>query len=650
MNSFDQPVESTIESTVEPIATEPLKVQVSPRAKLPCPVCGGRLVYAPNEPFPRDPSLPDGEQAPFTCLGCAMTVALRRSLGGWELEEEQAPETNEAQDAAPISAEPPRIPEPPKLSANPAFPSQPLPILRQSESRLKLRAALAGAALGIVSSLLIFLIAGKGSLLGEMFNLRRFSTVIPVIISCLFFWGALLCVWRRLRLRELERTSPKSLLLDATRVLSSEGLPELAAQLEHDDCGLSPLLRRLQAVARQWLLRPSLQDADLVLQQHVAHDEEAVHSGYGLLRTFVWALPVLGLIGTVVGISLAVGGFAQFLGGAIDDVAVVKQNLVGVTSGLSFAFLITLQGLLTSLLLMFAASSLQTREEKLHANIQQEIADIFLPALQRAAPEPATATETADPTAWREMLQQTANGVIETIRDVSRQAIASISEQQHAQHTAITGWTETWRRETESAAQRLGEASGRIGANLAAAGDGFLDRLAELREAMDQQAGALRSAVEAHVRGAIEQQAELANLASTQIHSVKAIIETLAGLRAVTQTALEQQAALQTSLQQFDGAKFRETFDRVAESLAEQSRQLQSAAGAVNGMSQSAQQTLAAQMALQTATQQLRDSDFTQTLAEFRDSLEALRPVLNSFHEPFVWRAIPMTARGQGED
>ncbi|MGH9769908.1 MAG: hypothetical protein ACREAB_20990, partial [Blastocatellia bacterium] len=272
MNPFDQP----IESTVEPVATEPLKVQVAPRAKLPCPVCGGRLVHAPNEPFPQDQSLPAGEQAPFACLGCAMTVVLRRSLDAWEFEAEQAPETTGSQGVA----APERTPAPLKLSANPAFPSRQPRILQHPESRLKLWAALAGVVLGIISSLLIFLIARKGSLLGEMFNLRRFSTVIPIAISCLFFWGALICVWRWLRLRELERTSPKSLLLDATRVLSPGGLPELAAQLEHDDCGLSPLLRRLQAVTRQWLLRPSLQDADLALQQRVAHDEEAIHAGY----------------------------------------------------------------------------------------------------------------------------------------------------------------------------------------------------------------------------------------------------------------------------------------------------------------------------------------------------------------------------------
>jgi len=62
---------------------------------------------------------------------------------------------------------------------------------------------------------------------------------------------------------------------------------------------VSPLLRRVRAVIEQWQIRPGLAEADIVLQQHIASDEEEIHAGYSLVRTFVWALPVLGLIGTV---------------------------------------------------------------------------------------------------------------------------------------------------------------------------------------------------------------------------------------------------------------------------------------------------------------------------------------------------------------
>ena len=149
---------------------------------------------------------------------------------------------------------------------------------------------------------------------------------------------------------------------------------------------MSPLLRRVQAIVRQWAIRANLQDAALLLDHQELYDEDAIKNGYGILRVFVWALPVLGLIGTVVGIALAVGNFAQFLGTNIDDVSLIKKSLVSVTGGLSYAFMNTLQGLLSSLLLMIPTSAMQAREERLVSTIRRDISDIFLPTLQRRFP------------------------------------------------------------------------------------------------------------------------------------------------------------------------------------------------------------------------------------------------------------------------
>jgi hypothetical protein len=136
-------------------------------------------------------------------------------------------------------------------------------------------------------------------------------------------------------------------------------------------------------------------NANLVLQEHVTQDEESIRAGYGWVRAFVWVLPVLGLIGTAIGVAIAVGGFATFMGGDIEDVRIVKQHVMEVTSGLSFAFLMTLEGLLTALLAMLACSALQTREERLLGRVQRKLAETFLPALQRF--EPAEGEESASP-------------------------------------------------------------------------------------------------------------------------------------------------------------------------------------------------------------------------------------------------------------
>ncbi|MCI0356160.1 MAG: MotA/TolQ/ExbB proton channel family protein, partial [Acidobacteria bacterium] len=209
--------------------------------------------------------------------------------------------------AAPVREEPPSA----HSTASAAGPLVPRPhlavptklsrILRLLETRLRALAAAVGLALGLITSALIYLLANKEGMLGHMFNLRSLPTAIPVAISCMFFWAATLCCLRWVRLRELERISTKSLLLQATQLLNATGPADLDEKIKGGACEASPLLRRLRAVLQQWAIRPSLQDADLILQQHVANDEESVRAGYNLVRTFIWALPVLGLIGTVIG-------------------------------------------------------------------------------------------------------------------------------------------------------------------------------------------------------------------------------------------------------------------------------------------------------------------------------------------------------------
>lgn len=252
-----------------------------------------------------------------------------------------------------------------------------------SEARAKFASGVVGVLTGLGASAAAYVWAPGSSALGHMFNLRSPSSAIPVAIVCMFCWGMVLCLLRWWQVRKTERSSQRSLLLQATEVLNGIGPSELAAQLDPPACEASPLLRRLRAVVQQWLLSPALQDIDFVLQQHVVNDLESVQRAYVLARTFVWALPVLGLIGTVIGIYDAVAGFSGFLGSNVENIGAIKQSLIGVTGGLSFAFMITLAGLLTSLITMLVATLLQTREERFYTEIQQQLTDLFLPALQK---------------------------------------------------------------------------------------------------------------------------------------------------------------------------------------------------------------------------------------------------------------------------
>jgi biopolymer transport protein ExbB/TolQ len=128
------------------------------------------------------------------------------------------------------------------------------------------------------------------------------------------------------------------------------------------DHGESFLCDRVRRGLEHFGVRKSSPEVGTILASQSEIDATAVESSYTLLKVFIWAIPILGFIGTVIGISAAVGGFSGSLEQA-EDLSVLKQSLNGVTSGLATAFDTTLIALVMSLLVMFPTSALQKMEE-----------------------------------------------------------------------------------------------------------------------------------------------------------------------------------------------------------------------------------------------------------------------------------------------
>ncbi len=282
-------------------------------------------------------------------------------------------------------------------------------VLLGSEAAQRKRAAAQGVLTGLILSAILGLLTPTGSAIRHMFDPRTPTAAVPTSILCLFFWGITYGLNRRRRLQALDSLNREDLLPAVISGLETLGVARIEEALngqgdQYSVVRFSPLLRRIWITLEQWLIRPSLQNAHLVIEQQVISDREATQRAYNLLRIFVWATPVLGLIGTVVGISLAVGGFASFLSTNVDDISKIKEGLVGVTGGLSFAFLITLEGLLSSLILMLFTSSIQTREERFYAQIERDVAEQFLPELQRISPEREPGGVSLGTEAWAEAM------------------------------------------------------------------------------------------------------------------------------------------------------------------------------------------------------------------------------------------------------
>jgi biopolymer transport protein ExbB/TolQ len=487
--------------------------------------------------------------------------------------------------------------------------------------------------MGLAVSVALFALNSKQSLLGQMFNLNSIMALAPISMSCLFFWGVMLCILRWLRLRQAEQVSSKIILSKVTSSLGTTTLSGIMASLSSPGTTISPLLRRVQAIIRQWTIKPSLQDAALLLEHQELSDEDTIRNSYGVVRVFVWALPVLGLIGTVVGIALAVGNFAQFLGTNIDDVSLIKKSLVSVTGGLSYAFMNTLQGLLSSLLLMLPASALQSREERLISTIRRDISDVFLPALQRAFPESTTGDDIRGEKSFRETLVGVSESVLTKVGETTSHIVRQTEEQ-------IKNWSGNLRTETEEGARRLGEVIGKLGKDLETSSNDFLTRLSMIQDSWDRHTSALGQLVEQQVQTNSQIRTDLMKAAEIHFASAENISRSIQGLAETTNTALQAQAVLQASIDKLSQANFNQSLDAVTSALKEVSGQTIIVSQAMNSLVGASQRILDSQQVLQGAVSQLQQMGLTETLVGFTSSLKQVSEVLAKFQEPIVFQAV----------
>ena len=152
------------------------------------------------------------------------------------------------------------------------------------------------------------------------------------------------------------------------------------------------LVNRVQRALTLFGSGRSVQEVATLTSSQSNIDATSILSSYKMVKVFIWAIPILGFIGTVVGIGKAVGGFS----GAMQDAQnldVIKGSLSQVTTGLAVAFDTTLVALVMSILIMLPMSTLQTAEENLLNNVDEFCNENLLRRLneQREAEPPDSA-------------------------------------------------------------------------------------------------------------------------------------------------------------------------------------------------------------------------------------------------------------------
>lgn len=104
-------------------------------------------------------------------------------------------------------------------------------------------------------------------------------------------------------------------------------------------------------------------DVDDILRSLAERDEAAHQTSFGMLNGFLWAIPVLGFIGTVLGLSQSMGNFGSMLE-SDQEVSALIASLREITGGLSTAFETTLLALVVALVIQLWQTQQKMREEE----------------------------------------------------------------------------------------------------------------------------------------------------------------------------------------------------------------------------------------------------------------------------------------------
>jgi flagellar biosynthesis/type III secretory pathway protein FliH len=104
------------------------------------------------------------------------------------------------------------------------------------------------------------------------------------------------------------------------------------------------LPRRLQAAVEHVSRKGSAQDLDDELKYLADVDATRQHNSYALFRVIIWAIPILGFLGTVIGITMALNGVRT---------DAIEESMNQVVTGLGVKFDTTALALAMAMVLMF---------------------------------------------------------------------------------------------------------------------------------------------------------------------------------------------------------------------------------------------------------------------------------------------------------
>ncbi|MDR1818202.1 MAG: MotA/TolQ/ExbB proton channel family protein [Puniceicoccales bacterium] len=191
---------------------------------------------------------------------------------------------------------------------------------------------------------------------------ERGPTPYPIVF--LSVWGLVILALKKRKLVFQKKTlSIATVPTTPDFTLTPATAPSVIARLENlvDDCRHFILFNRIHVALSNLRNLGQVSDVTSILRSQASADEDQVSSSYTLVNGFVWAVPVLGFLGTVLGLAESMGEFGATIQ-ANGDMVKIRAALEKVIGGLSTAFDTTLLGLVGTLLLQLRATVLRRDE------------------------------------------------------------------------------------------------------------------------------------------------------------------------------------------------------------------------------------------------------------------------------------------------
>lgn len=214
---------------------------------------------------------------------------------------------------------------------------------------------------------------------------------IPIPIAILSIWCIVFLTLKALKIRTQRAALRIHFVPDDTSfVLSSATADSVVDAIDRaaDDPERFMFLSRARAVLRIMRNLGRVSDVDDLINSRGDQEESTIDSGYTILRGFIWAIPVLGFIGTVIGLTQAMGRFGAALRAAGKDVDAITQQLTGVLAGLDTAFITTAEALVAVIFIHLLQTVVRRADEQLLDDVRKSCFDAIVTRVRIGRQEP----------------------------------------------------------------------------------------------------------------------------------------------------------------------------------------------------------------------------------------------------------------------